>query len=133
MYDNHARRLGAGCLLPESPAPGEPMSLPTNEFWRGPVGKLPAFSVFGRPCLTSEAGGTCESPCREFTMAGYHSNAVAELAHQLRLSPVRLRLRQLDAAEYVADLIEPARNYPYEFVCHQITGFRPKTPSPNKV
>ena len=66
-------------------------------------------------------------------MAGYHSNAVAELAHQLRLSPVRLRLRQLDAAEYVADLIEPARNYPCEFVCHQFTGFRPNTPSPNKV
>jgi hypothetical protein len=60
-------------------------------------------------------------------VAGYHSNAIAELAHQLRLSPVRLRLRQLEAAEYLADLVEASKSYPYDFVCHQITGFRPKS------
>ncbi len=61
-------------------------------------------------------------------MAKYHYTALAELAHQLRLSPTRLRLRQLDATEYLVDLLEPEKNYPYEFVCHQITGYRPKGP-----
>lgn len=60
-------------------------------------------------------------------MAKYHYAALAELAHQLKLSPLRLRLRQLDAAEFLADLVEPEKSYPYEFVCHQITGYRPKS------
>lgn len=59
-------------------------------------------------------------------MAKYHHSPVAELAHQLKLSPVRLRLRQLDAIEYLIDLVEPKKSYPYDFVCHQITGYRPK-------
>lgn len=58
-------------------------------------------------------------------MAKYRYVAIAELAHQLKLSPVRLRLRQLDAAEYLIDLIESDKSYPYDFVCHLITGFRP--------
>ncbi len=65
-------------------------------------------------------------------MAGYHSNAIAELTHQLRLSPARLRWRQLEAAEYLADLVDPQKSYPYEFVCHHITGYRPKSGAPHK-
>lgn len=60
-------------------------------------------------------------------MAQYRHKAIAELAHQLKLSPVRLRLKQFDAAEYLVDLIEPDKTYPYEFVCHQLTGYRPKS------
>jgi len=55
-----------------------------------------------------------------------HSNTLEQLTHQLRLSPVRLRLRQFDAIEYLVDLIEAEKSYPYEFICHQITGYRPK-------
>lgn len=66
-------------------------------------------------------------------MAGYHFSPIAELAHQLRLSPARLRLRQLEATEYLADLIEPDKSYPYEFVCHQITGYRSRSATPGKL
>ncbi len=66
-------------------------------------------------------------------MAKYHNKCLAELAHQLRLSPVRLRLKQLDATEDLIDLLESNRRYPYEFVCHQITGYRPKGEYVNKV
>ena len=58
-------------------------------------------------------------------MPSYHHQPVGELAHQLKLSPVRLRRRQLDAAEHVADLIDDDKSYPYDFVCHHITGHRP--------
>lgn len=61
-------------------------------------------------------------------MASYRHKAIAELSHQLKLSPVRLRLRQLEAAEYLVDLIEPDKHYPYDFLCHQLTGYRPKNP-----
>ncbi len=59
-------------------------------------------------------------------MAKYHHSPVAELRHQLKLSPVRLRLKQLDAIEHLVDLIEPDKSYPYDFVCHRITGYQPK-------
>jgi len=65
-------------------------------------------------------------------MASYHHQPIGELAHQLKLSPVRLRLKQLDAAEYVITLIDPQKRYPYEFICNQITGYRPKGPSAAK-
>ena len=63
-------------------------------------------------------------------MASYHYTCIAELSHQLTLSPARLRLKQLDAAEYLIDLVEAESAYPYEFVCHQITGYRPKAATP---
>ena len=55
-------------------------------------------------------------------MATYHHKPIAELAHQLKLSPVRIRLRQFDAAEYLIDLLEADKSYAYDFVCHHLTG-----------
>lgn len=49
-----------------------------------------------------------------------------ELALQLRFTPERLRVRQLGGAERLLAMIEDGRNYPYEFVVYQITGYRPK-------
>ncbi len=60
-------------------------------------------------------------------MARYHHSPIAELAMQLKMSPARLRLRQLEAIEHLAELIAPDKQYPYDFVCHQITAYRPKT------
>lgn len=60
-------------------------------------------------------------------MAKFYHAPIAELAHQLKLSPLRLRWRQLDAAEYLIDLIQADGHYPYEFICHQMTGYRPKS------
>lgn len=65
-------------------------------------------------------------------MAQYHHKPMAELAHQLQLSPVRLRLRQFEAAEYLIDLLEAKKEYPYDFVCHHLTGYRPKGNVPYK-
>ena len=65
-------------------------------------------------------------------MAKYHHICIAQFTHQLKLSPLRLRLRQLDAAEYLIDLIAPDKYYPYDFVCHHITDYRPKGDSPPK-
>ncbi len=59
-------------------------------------------------------------------MAAYHHGPMAELAHQLTLSPVRLRLRQLDAIEHLIDIIEPDKSYPYDFVCNHITEYTPR-------
>jgi RNA polymerase primary sigma factor len=65
-------------------------------------------------------------------MARYHHGSMAELAHQLALSPVRLRLRQLEAIEYLIDLIEPDKSYPYDFVCHHITDYAPRGGAPQR-
>lgn len=59
-------------------------------------------------------------------MANYHHGPMAELAHQLTLSPVRLRLRQLDAIEHLADVIELDKSYPYDFICNHITEYTPR-------
>jgi RNA polymerase sigma factor (sigma-70 family) len=65
-------------------------------------------------------------------VATYHHAIIAGLAHQLKLSPTRLRLRQFDATEHLIEIIRPGKSYPYDFVCHHITGYRPKTATPQK-
>ncbi len=57
-------------------------------------------------------------------MSRYVRKEIGQLAHQLTLSPLRLREKQLAAAERLVALIEPAKSYPYDFVCFQITGYR---------
>jgi len=59
-------------------------------------------------------------------MKGYRHQEIARLAHELSLSPLRHRLRQLAGIERTIHLIEPKRDYPYSFVCFQITGYRPR-------
>lgn len=59
-------------------------------------------------------------------MAKFRHPAISQLAHQLRMSPARLHLRQIEATEYLIDLLQANKYYPYEFVCHQITDYRPK-------
>jgi RNA polymerase sigma factor (sigma-70 family) len=57
-------------------------------------------------------------------MAKYIRKEMSRLAHQLTLSPLRLREAQLAGAEALAGIIEPDKNYPYDFVCYRITGYR---------
>ncbi len=49
-----------------------------------------------------------------------------ELLTQLRFMPRKHRDKHLDAAEKLLDLIEPEKQYPWDFVCYRITGFHPK-------
>ena len=45
---------------------------------------------------------------------------------QMRFTTEKQRAKQLEAAEKLYNLISPEKNYPFEFVCFHITGFRPK-------
>ncbi|UCG34324.1 MAG: sigma-70 family RNA polymerase sigma factor [Phycisphaerales bacterium] len=56
-------------------------------------------------------------------MASYIRKEMAQLAHQLTMSPVRLRDAQLTGAEQLAAIIEPNKVYPYDFVCYRITAY----------
>jgi RNA polymerase sigma factor (sigma-70 family) len=64
-------------------------------------------------------------------MATYRLKAIGELAHQLTLSPQRLRPAQIQQTEYLLDLIEPDKSYPYEFVCYHVTGYRARRTNGN--
>lgn len=54
---------------------------------------------------------------------------MADLAHQLTLSPCRLRLEQIRGIEELLGLIEPQRAYPFELVCFRITKYRKRGPA----
>ncbi len=57
-------------------------------------------------------------------MSSYCCAEIAQLAHELTLSPLRHRLRQLAGIARLIHLLEPEREYPYSFVCYHITGYR---------
>ncbi|MFQ5490002.1 MAG: sigma-70 family RNA polymerase sigma factor [Phycisphaerae bacterium] len=63
-------------------------------------------------------------------MQDYATSEIAELAHQLTLSPVRQRLSQLAGIEQMLSLVEPTQSYPYDLVCYHITGYRPRGRAP---
>ncbi len=56
------------------------------------------------------------------------SQSLAQLLLQLRFTPENKRRTQLDAAEELYAVIEPDKEYPFEFVFFRITGFHPKGP-----
>jgi len=51
---------------------------------------------------------------------------LAQLLVQLRFTPQKHRLKQLDSAEKLLAIIDKDGEYPFEFVFFKITGFRPK-------
>ena len=56
----------------------------------------------------------------------YRHSEVAALAGQMTYLAKDVRLTQLQRAERLICLVEPDQTYPYEFVCYQITGYRPR-------
>jgi len=58
-------------------------------------------------------------------MFKYVNSDMAELAHQLTLSPRHLRVRQIEGIERVLDLLDADKSYPYDWVCFHITSRRP--------
>ena len=54
---------------------------------------------------------------------------LAQLLMQLRFTPQKKRRKQLYSAEKLFTLIDRDKEYPFEFVCFRITGFRPKGPA----
>ena len=53
----------------------------------------------------------------------YSTEAMRGLARELAPLPRRLRLRQLDGIERLAELVEPSKAYPYALVCYHVTGY----------
>ena len=51
---------------------------------------------------------------------------LAELLMQVRFAPPAKRRKQVDNAEQLLAIIEKDKEFPFEFVCYRITGFRPK-------
>ncbi|MBI5864535.1 MAG: sigma-70 family RNA polymerase sigma factor [Planctomycetes bacterium] len=60
-------------------------------------------------------------------MSDYRQAEIASLATQLKRGPVRLRLRQLSSIEFLLSLIEPGKRFPFDFLQHTLTGFRPRS------
>ncbi len=58
-------------------------------------------------------------------MDKYNSQQLRAFADQLKRGPKRLRLRQLLGIEFLLSIIEPDKSYPFDFVCHGLTGYRP--------
>ena len=57
----------------------------------------------------------------------YSHPALKQLKEQqARFTPRERRLEQIDRAEQLLGEIDPARCYPYEYLCYRITGFRPE-------
>jgi len=54
---------------------------------------------------------------------------LAQLLLQSRFTPKKQRQKQLDNAEKLLSIISKYKDYPFEFVCFKITGFRPKIPA----
>jgi len=58
----------------------------------------------------------------------YINPDLAELGHQLTLSPRRLRPTQIQGLERMMDLVDPDESYPYDWIVFHITGRRPHQP-----
>lgn len=56
--------------------------------------------------------------------------ALDDLAKQLRFAPQETLRRQLERTEKLAEEIDPARNYPEDWVVFRVTGYRPQIDSP---
>lgn len=58
-------------------------------------------------------------------MKSFRLAEIAALAMQLERGPKRFALRHLLQIEFLLSVIEPQRSYPFDFVVHALTGFRP--------
>ncbi len=59
-------------------------------------------------------------------MFSYRLPPVASLASQIKRGPGRLRLRHLYNIEFLLSVTDPEKKYPFDFVCHTLTGYRPR-------
>lgn len=57
-------------------------------------------------------------------MPKFYNSDIADLAHQLTMSPRRLRVDQIRGVERLLAVIDAEKAYPFEFVCHAITKYR---------
>jgi len=58
-------------------------------------------------------------------MAEIKCEQLNKLLEQSRFFSEKQRMSQLDACQRIIRLIRPGREYPYEFICYHLTGYRP--------
>src|SRR5213078_3038231 len=64
----------------------------------------------------------------------YQSPIIRELRdQQIRFAPRTKKLQQVEAAERLIAEIDPEKEYPYEYVCFRVTGFRPDDSAQTKI
>jgi RNA polymerase primary sigma factor len=66
-------------------------------------------------------------------MRKIENQSLDQLLAQLRFTPEKKRLKQLDAAEKLFTIIDRDKEYPFEFVCFRITGFHPTGPGADEL
>jgi len=59
-------------------------------------------------------------------MAKIKSKVLEDLFSELRFAPPAQQQKQLRAAGELTRIIDPQKEYPFEFVCFKLTGYRPK-------
>lgn len=59
-------------------------------------------------------------------MAKIKSKVLQDLFSELRFAPAKQQQNQLCAAGDLALIIDPEKQYPFEFICFRLTGYRPK-------
>lgn len=57
-------------------------------------------------------------------MPKFFNREMADLTHQLTLSPRRLRVEQIHGIDCVLGLVDTRKAYPFDWVCYHITKFR---------
>ncbi len=64
----------------------------------------------------------------------YQSPVLRDLCdQQIRFAPRLKKLQQVEAAERLISEIDPQKEYPYEYVCFRITGYRPEAAAQTKI
>ncbi len=66
-------------------------------------------------------------------MRPYLNKPIEGLARELTAGLARLKKGYIDAAEELARILEPSREYPYDFVVYRLTGYRPPVVGPGEV
>ena len=61
-------------------------------------------------------------------MAQIRCQPLSDLLMQAKFASEKQRLIQLDACEALLRLINPDKQYPWEFICFHLTGYRPRKP-----
>ncbi len=57
----------------------------------------------------------------------FKDKLIEQLFADERFSPIRQKIRLMETAEQLADIISAEQKYPFEFICFKITGYRPET------
>src|ERR1051326_3950322 len=88
------------------------------------AGDKPAAGLAGRAIAGNTSGANREI-ARKMN-ANYNNPVLRQLRdQQVRFAPRDQQLEQANRAERLLSEIEPARTYPYEYLCFRITDYRP--------